>query len=108
MEINHLIRLSCFVSAAMQTKAFDEGAGDGEAEKAAGSVAGELRGLLEGSSRINPRKGGAGSPLCVLAVPQVCMSNTTFASLEVRRSHHMMAIFSSSCYAQWAKRPLHC
>lgn len=56
-----------------QSKAFEEAAGEGQAYKAAGSVAGELRGLLEGSTRTNPRKGGAGVVQCILAIPQACV-----------------------------------
>jgi len=55
----------------MQTKAFEEAAGEGQAYKAAGNVAGELRGLLEGSILTNPRKGGVGVVQCILAIPQV-------------------------------------
>lgn len=54
-----------------QTKAFEDAAGEGQAYKAAASVAGEMKGLLEGSSRVNPRKGGAGAVRSILAVPQV-------------------------------------
>lgn len=54
-----------------QTKAFEDAACEGQAYKATASVAGELRGLLEGSSRTNPRKGGAGTVRSILTVPQV-------------------------------------
>ena len=44
---------------------------EGQAYKAAAKVAGDLRGFLEGSTQVNPRKGGAGTVACIRGVPQV-------------------------------------
>jgi histidine ammonia-lyase len=55
----------------VQVKVFEEVAGDAQAYRVAASVASDLRGLLEGSSRVSPRKGGVGTPHSILAVPQV-------------------------------------
>lgn len=56
----------------MQTRSFEDAAGEGQAYAASRKVASELRGMLEGSAQINARKGGAGAPACITCVPQVC------------------------------------
>ncbi len=66
----------------LQTKAFEDLMGEGQACKATASVAGDLRGLLEGSSRINPRKGGAGAIRCILTMPQVGLASAPTPSLS--------------------------
>ena len=54
----------------MQTKAFEEAAGEGQAYKAAARVAGDLRGMLEGSTLINARNSSSGIAPCMANVPQ--------------------------------------
>jgi hypothetical protein len=54
-----------------QTHAFEPESAEAQPYKAALEVAGALMGLLAGSQRVNPKKGGAGAPVCVSSIPQV-------------------------------------
>ncbi len=65
-----------------QTKCYEDVAGEGPAYAASGKVAGELRGMLEGSAQTNARKGGVGAPACISCVPQVCSTGFHDLSLD--------------------------
>ena len=60
----------------VQTTAFEPELAEALPYKAAVSVAAELAGLLEGSSRVKPRRGGPGNLRELDAVPQACMFPT--------------------------------
>ncbi len=55
----------------MQTAAFEPELAEAHPYKASVAVASDLAGLLEGSSRVNPRRNGAGNLHELSAVPQV-------------------------------------
>jgi hypothetical protein len=54
-----------------QTAAFEPEAAEAAPYKAAVATAAELAGILDGTQRANPKKGGAGSLRELNAVPQV-------------------------------------
>ena len=55
----------------LQTKSFEEESRESQGNKSVASAASDLKGLLEGSSRINDKKAGAGALFCITSVPKV-------------------------------------
>ena len=55
----------------LQTKSFEEESRESQGNKSVASAASDLKGLLEGSSRINNKKAGVGVLFCITSVPKV-------------------------------------
>ncbi len=66
----------------VQTAAFESDVAEALPYKPAVAVAAELAGLLEGSSRVKPRRGGAGHLRDLDAVPQACGAVLTITLAE--------------------------
>ena len=80
----------------VQTTAFEPELAEALPYKAAIAVAAEMVGLLEGSSRVKPRRGVAGSLRELDAVPQVCchainIYQNCISLIALARPHAMLA-----------------
>ncbi|CAK0784455.1 hypothetical protein CVIRNUC_007659 [Coccomyxa viridis] len=54
-----------------QTKSFEEESRESQGNQSVASAASDLKGLLEGSGRVNDKKAGAGTLFCIASVPKV-------------------------------------
>lgn len=75
----------------MQTKEFDEESKESQGNKSVANVASDLKGLLEGSCRINDKKAGVGSLFCITSVPKVCpvITLTNLQHLQIMPKEHV-------------------
>ena len=55
----------------LQTKSFEEECRESQGNKSVASAASDVKGLLEGSGRVNDRKAGVGALFCITSVPKV-------------------------------------